>query len=307
MSQHAFQLAFIGFGEAAEAFSSGVSRRLVSRLTAFDLKANSADAAVREALAARCQAQNVIACDALAEAINNADLVWSLVTADQAHAAAEAAAPLLKPGALFLDANSCAPQTKQRSARLVEQAGGRYVDVAVMAPVLPSRHRTPLLVSGDHAAAALDTLQALDMNAREQVGPVGRASSVKMVRSIMVKGLEALTAECVLAGRLAGVDDDVLASLNATHGGSHNSADWADRSAYNLERMLQHGERRAAEMTEVSLFLTELGMAQPLSERTAQWQRRLGELQLASAAHEDYRLTADALIAALNLKPLTED
>lgn len=297
------QLAFIGFGEAADAFCGGLSRRQVSRIRAFDVKSHSADAAVSDALAERYQTQQVIGCGSLAEALREADLVWSLVTADQAAAAAEAAAPWLKTGALFFDANSCAPQTKQGSAQLIEQAGGRYVDVAVMAPVLPGRERTPLLVSGEHSAAALERLQVLGMNAREQPGPVGRASAVKMVRSIMVKGLEALTAECVLAGRLAGVDEDVLASLNATHG----SAEWTERSAYNLERMLQHGERRAAEMTEVSHFLNELGLAQPVSERTAQWQRRLGELQLASAAHEDYRLTADALITALNLKPLQED
>ena len=48
-------------------------------------------------------------------------------------------------------------------------------------------------------------------------GPVGRASSIKMVRSIMVKGLEALTAECSLAAAAAGVSEEVFPSLKSGH------------------------------------------------------------------------------------------
>lgn len=295
MNSSALTLAFIGFGEAAEAFASSLNRSGLVEIRAFDIQADSA-------LAERLQRNQVSGCASLAEALDGAGLVISVVTADQAYAVASEAAALLSPEALFFDCNSCAPQTKQRSAAAIAKAGGRYVDVAVMAPVLPARNRTPLLVSGEHSSAALTALNALDMNASLQAGPVGKASSVKMVRSIMVKGLEALTAECVLAGRLAGVEDEVLASLNNSHPG----ADWAQRSAYNLERMLNHGGRRAAEMTEVCHFLNELGMAEPLSERTVSWQRRLGDLDLAEAANDDVHVTADALISALKLHPLTE-
>lgn len=303
MDNSPMQLAFVGFGEAAEAFCSGLDRRQLQRVTAFDIKAHSDDAAIRNALNQRYQDSKVVGCSQLADALRHANLVLSLVTADQAHGVALAAAPLLCNGALFLDANSCAPQTKQRSAAVIDAGAGRYVDVAVMAPVRPSRHRTPLLVSGDHAADALVQLTALNMNASEQPGPIGRASSVKMVRSIMVKGLEALTAECLLAGRLAGVDDIVLDSLEASYPGFG----WAERGAYNLERMLHHGERRAAEMTEVCHFLSELGIEQPLSEHTVAWQRRLGALHHTDIDDNDYRPTTDALIAELKLQPLMEN
>lgn len=293
-------LAFIGFGEAGEAFCSGLDRSGLAEIRAFDVKAQGDEAAV---MAERYRRQGVTGCASLAEALSGADQIVSVVTADQANSVAVAAARLLDSGALFFDCNSCAPQTKQRSAAAINAGGGRYVDVAVMAPVLPARQRTPLLLSGEHSDTALAALTALKMNASVQAGPVGKASAVKMVRSIMVKGLEALSAECLLAGRLAGVEDEVLASLDASHPGF----DWAQRSAYNLERMLNHGGRRAAEMTEVCAFLNELGMAEPLSERTVSWQRRLGELNLAEAADDDVRVTADALISALKLQPLTED
>ena len=92
----------------------------------------------------------------------------------------------------------------------MEASGGRYVDVAVMAPVHPRLHRTPLLISGPHVEAAAPALSALGMSASIHEGPVGASSSVKMIRSIMMKGLEALVCECVLAGRKAGVIETVL-------------------------------------------------------------------------------------------------
>jgi 3-hydroxyisobutyrate dehydrogenase-like beta-hydroxyacid dehydrogenase len=207
----------------------------------------------------------------------------------------------MKPGALFLDCNSCAPQTKQASSQLIEAAGGRYVDVAVMAPVNPAKNRTPLLLSGAHVDDAKTILDALAMNATLEPGPVGTASSVKMVRSIMVKGMEALSAECVLAGRLAGVDTQVLASLEHFHPGF----EWTKKAGYNLERMTQHGVRRASEMEEVCHFLNHLGIAEPLSASTVRWQERLGNSGIV-ANPADYAETTDAMIETFTLTPMKE-
>lgn len=293
-------IAFIGFGEAADAFVGGLDRTPVTGLTAYDIKTDQ-DADSRQWMEDRYHAQAVNGASTLAEALANADVVFSVVTADQAALVAKQAASLLSPGALFFDCNSCAPQTKKASAQVIDDAGGRYVDVAVMAPVHPGRHRTPLLLSGDHANAAKIVFDRLNMNATIESGPVGTSSSVKMVRSIMVKGMEALFAECVVAGRLAGVDEQVLASLEASHPGF----EWTKRAGYNLERMAQHGIRRAAEMDEVCEFLHHLGIDEPLSAGTVRWQRRVGELGL-TVSQDDYQTTADALIHALTLTPMKE-
>lgn len=290
-------IAFIGFGEAADAFAGGFDRSSIATVTAFDIKTQQGDPAMEDRYASR----EVQGCQTLAQALENADALFSVVTADQAHDVARSAASLLKPGALFFDCNSCAPQTKQASAELINRSGGRYVDVAVMAPVHPGRHRTPLLLSGEHAEAAKAVFDRLNMNATIEPGPVGTSSSIKMVRSIMVKGMEALFAECLLAGRLAGVDEQVIASLEASHPGF----DWAKRSGYNLERMAKHGIRRAAEMDEVCEFLNHLGIEEPLSAATVKWQRRIGELGL-NAREDNYQATTDALIHALKLTPVKE-
>src|SRR5690606_11498719 len=128
------------------------------------------------------------------------------------------------------------------AAQIIEAAGGRYVDVAVMAPVEQGL-AVPLLLSGPHAAAAVPLLKALGFtNLRVVGGEVGRASAIKMIRSVMIKGLEALSWECAAAAEAAGVYDEITASLDA----SEKPVGWAQRFAYNRERMETHGARRAA-------------------------------------------------------------
>jgi 3-hydroxyisobutyrate dehydrogenase-like beta-hydroxyacid dehydrogenase len=256
-------VALIGFGEAGMAFAG--AWRVDAR--AFDIKTDDpALAADKRADYARA---GIAGADTLTEALAGAKLVLSLVTADQALAAAAAAAKLIAPGALYCDFNSVAPQTKHEAARLIEAAGALYADVAVMAPVHPTGLAVPLLVSGADACAAL---AALGFSPRRIDGPVGRASTIKMLRSVMVKGIEALTAECFLAARKAGVADEVAASLDASWPG----ANWAAKADYNLGRMREHGLRRAAEMEEVAATLEALGQGSDMARATAEVQRRLG-------------------------------
>jgi 3-hydroxyisobutyrate dehydrogenase-like beta-hydroxyacid dehydrogenase len=199
--------------------------------------------------------------------LGGAQAVLSLVTADQALPAAKNAATHLEIGALYFDMNSVAPDTKRAASRAVEAAGGRYIDVAVMAPVEPAQLAVPLLLSGPYAEVGANVLEQMGFsNVRVLPGDVGRASSVKMIRSVMVKGIEALTAEMMLAGDAAGVSSDVLASLGG---------DWAGKAAYNIERMTTHGARRAAEMEEVSKTLAALGVDPVMTRGTVIRQRAM--------------------------------
>lgn len=265
------RITFIGFGEAAAAFVGGWTD--VPDIRAFDIKTD--DETQRPTLLSRYQEHGVAGRMSAAEAVQDADLVFCTVTADQAAVAAGACAEHLKPGALWLDMNSCAPSSKRQAAEVIEAAGGRYVDVAVMAPVYPHRNLAPLLLAGPHAAEAEQHLKALPMAPRVVEGPVGSASSIKMIRSIMMKGMEALTAECVLAAVNAGVDEAVLSSL----GKSYPGIDWPGQSAYNLERSLVHGARRAAEMREVAKTVADLGFSPDMATATVAWQERLGAVE----------------------------
>jgi 3-hydroxyisobutyrate dehydrogenase-like beta-hydroxyacid dehydrogenase len=284
MTDDAATLALVGFGEAGQAFAQGWARP--GRLAALDLRAGALQAAAGR-LGVACSADP-------AGALAAAEAVFCLVTADQAVAAAAACAPHLRPGALWLDGNSCAPGSKRRAAAVIEAAGAAYVDLAVMAPVHPRLHRTPGLLAGPHAGRALALGRALGMDLAVAGAEVGDASSIKMLRSVMVKGFEALSAECLLAARRAGVEAAVLASLQASDPGW----DWAARGAYNLERMLVHGARRAAEMREVAQTLRDLGLPDSLARATADWQDRLAGLSL-DPGPDDLAGRADRVLAAL--------
>jgi len=273
-------VAMVGFGEAARAFVRGWGSRMAGRLAAHDVKCSETSSrapveAAAAALGLTCHAEP-------AAALGTASIVFCLVTADQGLAAAQAAAPYLRKGAFWLDGNSCSPGSKRAAAAVIEKAGGRYVDMAIMAPVHPALHRTASLLSGPHAEEAQPVLSELDMNVRVAGPRVGDASSIKMLRSVMIKGFEALTAECLLAAHRAGVAEAVLASLQASDPGW----DWSKRGAYNLERMLVHGGRRASEMRVVAATLRELGLPDRMAAAAAAWQDELAALELSAGADD---------------------
>ena len=262
------RLAFIGFGEAGQAFARPDAR-------AFDSK--TADAATRAAKFADYAAAGVTGCATAGEALSGAAAILSLVTAAQSLPAASGAAPFLDADALFFDMNSVAPATKRAAAKAIESAGGRYIDVAVMAPVHPKRLAVPLLLSGPHASDGEAVLRAYGFTEVRIVGAsIGDASAIKMIRSVMVKGIEALSAEMILAADLAGVADEVIASLN----GSWPGADWGAKADYALDRMLTHGIRRAEEMGEAAGTLRALGIAPVMTSGTVACQQMMGNLQL---------------------------
>ncbi len=251
------EVALIGFGEAGSTFAAAGGWD--SRGCTYDV------------LPVRRAAAGAMARESAAEALADAPLVISLVTADAALPAARDYAALLSPGAIWCDGNSVAPGTKRAAAKAIEAAGGRYVDLAILAPVHPARLAVPLLLAGRAAADAETRLRALGFSNVRIVGEeVGRASAIKMIRSVMVKGIEALTDEMMEAARAAGVEDEVLSSLDA----SEKALPWARRAAYNLERMETHGARRAAEMDESAKTLLSLGVAPVMTHGTVLRQRQ---------------------------------
>ena len=259
---------FIGFGEAGRAFAWPGVR-------AFDRKTD--DAGERPAMVAAYRAAQVTGSDDAVGALAGADTVFCLVTADQALAAAEQCALSLSPGAVWLDLNSVAPETKRNAASVIEAVGGHYADVAVMAPVRPAGRAVPLLVAGPHASRASATLKAAGFTNVTVAGKhIGDAAAVKMIRSVMIKGIEALSAECALAAARAGVTEAVVASLDA----SWQDRSWSAHFDYNLDRMMAHGMRRAAELEEVAATLETLGIT-PLMTRAAQThQRQIGQRRI---------------------------
>ena len=293
-NQNTPKIAVIGFGEAGSCLCKGWG---LGDVRAFDIKQHGGALLAAEKVSEMSLAGVIIGDDA-ASIAHVSDMIFSTVTADQAHAAASAVAKTIKPGAYYLDLNSCAPSTKQKNAALINRAGGFYVDVAVMATITPKYHQTAMLVSGEHAEPAIDLMRALDMKPVHVPGPVGRASTIKMIRSIMMKGIEALTAECFTAACKAGVADEVAASLDA----SQTKEGWKAQAAYNMERMTTHGIRRAAEMREVAITLDDLNIDGFMTAGSINWQEHFGNLGISLLETEGLERRIDFIQRAIEAK-----
>lgn len=294
------RIAFIGFGEAAQAFTRGWRETGAHEIAAYDLLF---DAGMTEARKKRaeCDALAVRAAPTTIDAVRGAELVFSAVTADQARVAAEAAAPGLGAGQLYCDINSAAPFRKVDAAAAVEARGARYVDIAVMDPVLPKLHRTPLLVSGPGATDAAPQLAALGMQFEVVSARTGDASTLKMIRSIAIKGFESVTMECVLAAVHLGVDARVLPSVSKT---LFRHADFESLANYVSERVAVHGKRRASEMREVAATLEHLGLPSSMAAGSAAHQQWVADAKLRAAfageVPQDARAIARALLERLH-------
>jgi 3-hydroxyisobutyrate dehydrogenase-like beta-hydroxyacid dehydrogenase len=257
-------IGMVGYGEVGRIFTAGLKQQ-VSATSAWDLKVP-ANAALRE----QATQAGVTACDSMAALCAQADLVISAVTASNTLAVAEAAAPHIRPGAVFLDLNSASPGTKQQAAQLIEAAGARYVEAGVMTSVPPYGIRVPMLLGGTSAAELAEVLKAWGMDAKAVSDKLGVASAIKMCRSVMIKGLEALVIESYATARAYGVEEHVLPTLVETF----PSIDWQKQGSYFFSRVVQHGQRRAEEMREAANTVREAGfepfMASAIADKQ-QW------------------------------------
>jgi 3-hydroxyisobutyrate dehydrogenase-like beta-hydroxyacid dehydrogenase len=286
------RLCFIGFGEAGQALAAGLSDAGVVTMSAWDILFPVAEG---ERLRNAGQKIGVRLGASAADAISGADIVISAVTAASSLEAAQQAKPHLKRDQFYLDINSVSPGRKQETARDLGESV-RYVDVAVMAPVHPARHQTPVLLAGPFAEVIEPILTALDMRASVAGGEIGAAAAIKMVRSVMIKGMEALTLECFLAAARAGVEPQIIASLSK----SFPTLDWPKMVAYNLERMASHGTRRAAEMEQVADTLRELGVEPYMATATVARQRQMGDVGKHEPVKSAKNEGGEALLAAVS-------
>src|SRR5579885_2733991 len=199
MNRNTPRISFIGFGEAGQAIASGLREGGIERIAAWDiLFPTPAGARLRAA----GEKFGVRLATSAADAVTETDMVISAVTAASSLEAARSVAPHLKGSPYYLDINSVSPGRKQETAKLLG-GGARYIDVAVVAAIYPARHRTPLLIAGPHAETAAPLLRELDMQFKIVGSQTGAAAAIKMIRSVMIKGVEALTLECFLAASRA--------------------------------------------------------------------------------------------------------
>ena len=291
-------IGLVGYGEVGKIFGAGLRhQRGVASMSAWDLKfADPAWEALEKAHAADA---GITAQPSLPALCGASGLVICAVTASHTLAVAKEAAPHIRPGTVFLDLNSASPGTKQEAAALIDAAGAHYVEAGLMTSVPPYGIKVPMLLGGALAAELAAMLAQWGMDAKAVSDQLGVASAIKMCRSVMIKGLEALVIESYTAAREYGVEDHVLPTLAETF----PSIDWPRQGAYFFSRVVQHGKRRAEEMREAANTVREAGFEPFMSAATAHKQQWVADQAAAgvfanlgkNANWQDY---ADRLIAA---------
>jgi 3-hydroxyisobutyrate dehydrogenase-like beta-hydroxyacid dehydrogenase len=300
-----WRVGLVGYGEVGRILAEDLRKRGVA-VSAFDLKLHSPSG---DALRAHALAHGVALAATHAALAAQADLTVSAVTASQAVPVAQACAPAVRRGAFFLDFNSASPGAKIRAAALIDAAGGRYVEGAVMTSIPPYRIKVPLLLGGPHAAALEPALDALGFAPKVASERLGVASATKMCRSVMIKGLEAMVIESFTAARAYGVEDAVLASLQETFPG----IDWERQGAYFFQRVIEHGRRRSEEVREVAETVRETGLTPWSAAGTAERQAWVADLAdeglfgnrgtAEFARSTDWRTEADRMLAKVKPQP----
>jgi 3-hydroxyisobutyrate dehydrogenase-like beta-hydroxyacid dehydrogenase len=297
MDATALRIGLVGYGEVGRILTAALVERGVAWVGTWDRLFRDPEAG--DALRAHAERAQVVPATSLAALLERVDVVISAVTASQAVAVAREAVPALRRGTWFVDLNSASPGAKREMSELVDGAGGRFVESAVMTSVPPYGIRVPMLLGGRDAAALRDLLAPLGFAMEVAADRIGVASAIKMCRSVMIKGLEALVTESFTAARAYGVEAQVLASLRETF----PTLDWEQLGSYLVSRSALHGKRRAEEMREVAVTVREAGLEPWMATATAERQdwmgRQKGTLGLDRLGKDaNWREYADRLLAA---------
>lgn len=281
---------FVGFGEAGYHIAKGLREAGLPRTFAYDVDSS-------ERVRGRARETHTELTRSNAALAEACDVIFSAVTADQALAAAEQTAPFLGRRHIYCDLNSVSPRVKQEVARAVSGGGARFVESSMMAPVPPHGQKVPMLLGGEAAPAFIDMMRPFGMRMEVvSTDQIGRAAAVKMFRSIVYKGLEALIFECVLGASQYGAEPRVFASLNESFPG----VDFQKLADYMIGRVVVHGERRAREMEEVAATLRELGIEPMMAEATVRRMDWAADLDLKARFGGEFPKTYKEVLDAIS-------
>ena len=281
-------IALLGFGEAGSAIARGLAAEggwrgvakpgdnAPRRLIAIDI---ALDKDVRgTALGKEARRLDVAISDSYTEALREADLVICAVQGEHALSAATSAAPLLKKGAHYLDLCTITGKMSDEDRAEIENGGGRYIDVAVMGGFFKQGIKAPMLVAGEDAGRTVEWMNANGF-VTTHLGPrPGSASSVKMVRSVIMKGLEALGVEALVTAERQGILKEVLGCL-----GDVDSMSVSGTIAMLVQTHIVHAERRWEEMGLVARTLRETGVDPIMTEVIERSHRRTVDAAIAPA------------------------
>jgi len=269
--------AFIGFGELGSSLAEGLGRSGAHIVRAYTPeRPQPAAAAVLEGRLRRSGAQRSAS---LKEVLAGATAVLSVVPAGASREVAERCAPLLDRSAYYVDLTAAWVEDLEAAAALVERVGALYVDAAVLGTVATSGFEVPIIASGPgaHGWQALVEREGLIVEVLD--APAGRATLMKLLRSVYMKGRDALIVEMMLAAAHYGLEERVAESIQ----GPGETVPFAALAERVLCALAVHAERRADELLASSEAVRAAGIDPVISRAGSEVLRSLARLELREA------------------------
>lgn len=287
-------IAFVGFGELGASLAEGLSKSHGHVLRAF-LRGQTDTGALTEQ---RLAASGTERCASLAAAVAGADAVFATVPGRAARGVAVESAAHVQRGSLYVDFSSGAPEEKRQAELSLAGAGAPYADAAVLGSVAVSGFAVPILASGPGARPLQALVEPDGMQVKAIDAPAGHASLVKLLRSIYLKGRDALIVEMMLTARRYGLDDVVAASIR----GPGEQLEFTALAERVLRSVALHAERRADELAMAADVAGDVGIDSSLARSGSQTLRDVASLGLRERfGHGQPReLDAAAVLAAID-------
>lgn len=270
------EIGFLGFGEAASCIAKGLSEEEAAvSLTAYDILLNVAGK--KELCLKRMEESHTLPAYTPKEAVKGKEIVIAAVPSNYAATTLEEAVDFLEAGCIYVDVSTAAPSEKKEIAERVENRGARFVDGAMLGPLLQYRHKVPMLLSGSGSGEFIQRMKPYHMNLTEVQGEAGTATSIKFIRSIAAKGIACILFEALQAAQHFGVEDMIVDSLCESYGSSFEKV----IDGY-VSGTVIHAGRREHEMQNVVDMLREASLPCEMTEVTRQKLADIAKLDIPS-------------------------
>jgi 3-hydroxyisobutyrate dehydrogenase-like beta-hydroxyacid dehydrogenase len=249
------RIGFVGFGEVAYHFSTGLRKAGIRQILAYDK--NAKEIRKGEMARRRSREAGVPLAPSLRHLVVESDVIFSAVWGNTALRVAEQCASFVKTGQFFCDINNTAPSVKTQGAGMLKKKGARYVDLALFVAPDRDKQRSFMLASGDGARLLKKVMAPYGMKPEVVPGGAGKATTIKTLVNIYYKGIQALCLEVAMSAWKVGMDPGVLAPLLVK---PVEALSKEDEMAFWIIRGIVHAERKAAELESIIQAVSEWGV-----------------------------------------------
>jgi 3-hydroxyisobutyrate dehydrogenase-like beta-hydroxyacid dehydrogenase len=290
-----FRLGLVGYGEIGSTLGKGLREAGLQQIFSYDKYAFNGPYA--DLIQSRAKEAGVTLVQSNKELADTAELIFSVTPGSASLESADAFAPVLRADHTFLDFASATPKVKYGVAERLANTGASLGDGSIMGTP-KNGYSMHMLSSGPAGQRVVDLLVPWGMSIEYVGEKLGTASGIKILRSVLIKGIEALTDEMLLAARYYGLDEAVLASASKTL-----TRPFMDTVESLTPSGVIHAKRRTEEIDMATQAVEDAGIEPLMARATAarlRWKESLGlKEHFKGVVPENYKIAIEAIGAKM--------